>query len=361
MAKIAVVSDPHLWNHKAFAGESKGGLNERARLGLATLRSAIIQAQEVGCEHFIVAGDLFDHWNVPPQLLSATMGVLGMSDMEIHLLRGNHDMQSFQPKDNALNALTWGGNIRVYEEPELNREIDVLFLPFTDPENRKEIKGEGGTLVLHTGIIADDTPEYLSNSVDAITMPGLLDVMAATGSRFAFAGHWHFNRQYMDLAGGRYVFQVGTLCPASFRPTEVGLSGFGNMYVFDSEKPDMPTKLMIAGPRFVDIRSEEDLQAVLNSPLVADHAFVRGIYRPGSGKELLDVLRANSHRLAGWEVVPDSKETQQQARELANRTVMTTGIEEAISEYVAAMPVGEGVERKEVQGKVTAHLEKAGG
>lgn len=367
--KVAVISDLHIGNFSAFSGAYSLGLNNRVRLSLATLIRAVDTARRNKCSDLIVAGDVFDSWNSSPQVVAGVMDALSEDasldeQMTVHLLAGNHDQHSPSKQDSALEPLGYmpeSSSVLVHDVARYRE--DFLFLPYSpnDPLDVIGSKAQPGTRVifLHAGLADDATSELLRQQQGALEVSRLIEAMRLTGATFAFAGHWHNSREWQlfDTIQNRpmHVVQTGTLCPASFRPTEVGIAGFGRMYLFDPDSTAKPTYVEIPGPRFVLVHDELELKQAIGA-CKGCNLFVRGVYEPGKGAEMAAMLKANEVALEAWEAVPDQKAVSVGAREAANRAALSSTAEEAIEEYIDGLKVEEVVDKKAVHSKVTEHL-----
>ena len=219
----AFIADLHLDNHRAWGGETVGGLNDRARRTLAVVREVAAAARREGCSKIAILGDVFNRANPTPQLVAGLAQVLLDGGVEWHLLVGNHDMVSEDPGDHALAPLAHVPRVFVHERPAV---VDgVLFAPYRRqpvtewlPEllalhRRPSTK----VLAAHFGLITSSTPDYLLRAPDAAASTWLSGLLRQNGYEAAFLGNWH-----QTLDHGR-CHQLGTICPHSFSDAQVGV------------------------------------------------------------------------------------------------------------------------------------------
>lgn len=225
MSVWAFCADLHIWNHRAWAGESISGINARGRRCLAVVEEALTHAADMGVTDFAMLGDIFDQSKPPPQLVAALGRVLvKFPTMRKHLLKGNHDEFSTDLGDHALAPFALMPNIHVHERPTVFG--DVLFLPFRREPVEEWIHKELETvragrssqkptiLAGHFGLKTSTTPFYLMDALDAFHIDALAKVMTAYGFTRAYVGNWHQSLTRNEPPCK--IVQCGTLIPAGF-------------------------------------------------------------------------------------------------------------------------------------------------
>ncbi len=211
-------ADLHLRNWKNYGGEMVAGVNARARRILTVVQDSLAIAVKAGSTDFVILGDIFDQANPSPQLVAALGEVLTASSLNVHLLVGNHDMMSEEAGDHALAPLALM-NVAVYDRPTVVG--DVLFVPYRkapvvswlDAELKIGQKKGATSLAGHFGLINADTPHFLKEAPDAISITGLHGRLAMFGFKSAFVGNWH---DFLRKPGPSEMIQCGTICPHQF-------------------------------------------------------------------------------------------------------------------------------------------------
>jgi len=293
---FAVVADVHVANHARFGGREEDGLNARGRFTIEALREAVTIADLRGCEHFVVAGDLFDNRRPEPAVVAAVQHVFADArerGLVVVAVPGNHDL---------LDADASGGNTtcaplwQVAQVPDHEGwwrigGYPVLVVPFQSRapmsqhlgevlsayghKEPKEFDGEGkpSLLITHVGVydLLSATP-WQKRAKDAIEAGFLLGLIEDAGIETAFVGNYHDHHRWTDVENGvRRVFQVGALCPVSF--SETGTVDRGLMAIYQNGGVSFVT---VPGPRFLDIetpRQVADLSSM--SDRLLERTFVR--------------------------------------------------------------------------------------
>lgn len=378
--KIAAVSDPHIWNHKKFGGPLVAGVNRRCSQAATALRLAAEKAKLVGAEVLVICGDLFDGVRPEPQVISEVMQALWTGPEHTVVVKGNHDSVSDQSGDNALGPLRAmvDQGVEVLDVPGKCSMAPVVVVPYRSGPASEWLEKDldlacTGTegkklLVLHQGIRDKDTPEFLRGAPDAVDANLLAELMQARKIRAAFAGHWHYprhwNYNYLEVDGllaenmGRVdIFQVGTLCPVGLRDETTCKDDYGRMVVWDTGS-ETYEEFCVPGPRFVRMGLADTAKVGLITRLVADHCQVYVTVETDdqvAGSCMLDGLRKVG--VVDGEVSLDTCESEAAARSAAQAVRGADTLREAISAYVAEMPLPDGVGRGEVLSRVMSYLE----
>lgn len=278
---LGIVADPHVANHRRYGGSMVAGLNQRGRWCVETLGRAAWIACNVGCDFFVVLGDLFDHTRPTPQLVRATARALldrppGKRAMRVVVILGNHDKQSEVENDHAAASLQMIDGIEVYSEPSCigfgGHQLILApyragraeeWLPNAVLRDRapwaRHFPTVDGTpprrvILTHLGVFDDDTPPYLREAKDAVGLGQARFLCDAVEADALYAGNWHSHKRWvgrnsMPAGPGSDAAEVvipGTLCPASYSDA---LGDNGHMVVYDS-KTNGFNKMTIDGPRF---------------------------------------------------------------------------------------------------------------
>lgn len=381
--RIAVVADVHLWNHRVHGGAAVGGLNRRCRQSLGALRAAVERAEALGAELFIIAGDLFDGVCPEPQLMAAAQNAL-RTEMGVVVLMGNHDLVSMDEGDHALGPLD--PMVTVADVPRLayTREagVAVLCVPYqTGPaskwlpdatralvqEHEKRYPMQQGTiprvLVTHVGLADEATPAFLKHVPDACDVRFFGALLAEHKISVGLAGNWHTHQRF-ELGGqGIQAYQIGALVPTGW--DNPGMDGYGSLMIVDLvEDPGVPTgkavvmREDIPGPRFLG-----NLEAGIAASRVGHKAYVRVPAEDAQvlrARQLLDAAMDRGEIQAG-EVVLDAIEARTSARAAAMVARSARTLSEALAEYVASMPLLEGVSREAVLTRARRYLRGGSG
>lgn len=283
--KVAWVADVHLGNHRRMGGPVVGSLNRRCRQILNVLHEAVVVAIDEGCEHFVVAGDLFDYARPEAPLIAAVQAELRcLLTQGCHpwLLLGNHEYISNKKGDNALAPLS--GLANIVEHPQIlalkergtGTTFEVAFLPHVAggasfSEVLELMHGSMThytVLCMHAGIADSKTPPWLRDSGDSVPVRDLV------GSPLTVAGNWHDAREWCmssqaAAAAHSTIIQLGALVPTGW--DNPGLERYGRVLIstHHNQKPAVTVdEKWLPGPRFVTVRSREEWAALPTSPLL---------------------------------------------------------------------------------------------
>lgn len=326
-------------------------LNRRAAMIRDVWGAAVARALRHGCEHFVVAGDLFDTANPSPRVLTAMARALDAAgELHFHLLVGNHDQRSDARGDNALAVLASIPNVTVYERPTFTHLGDepFLFVPFYKPtlEDRGDaldaqvelaFKGSGvpATLVTHFGVEDASTPPYLRGAHDAVHVDDVMAVMMRRGFPLCVTGNWHTPNSWAHRAGAPMVEQCGALVPTGFDNPG---PDYGHVVIAAYRGDGLPavSRVKVGGPRFYTVQVREGDERENWRPLVErtfqtmkgrSEAYIQFRSPPAMVVGVTDsvarvVDEALGRYLVAWEVVPDSATTHE-AQAAARAAVAT--------------------------------------
>lgn len=364
--RVALCADVHLSNHRRFGGEMISGLNRRFCQSIAVLENAVEVAACAGAKTLYVLGDLFDSAKPTPQEITAVMHIFDHgSDLDVHLVLGNHDQASNAEGDHALGPLAKMRNVTVYEQPV--HTYGMIVVPFqVGPAHEwlpgavakavsKSGKAAKRTLLLHMGISDENTPPFLRGASDSIPASELFTLMREHGIRNAFAGNWHNPDVWIDADGERLITQLGALVPTGF--DNPGLD-YGHIAILDTETDAVTCIELSGGPRFITSSFEElDLEDVAATGQM-HNLYLRVTARPKNVKlaqAALKELQADG-KLIAFEVLPDKEAASATAKNTARMTRNTTSVGEAVATYVAKTAMPEGADRKVVLRLVKDYL-----
>lgn len=349
---LAVISDPHIGNHRAFGGPEENGINRRCRLTLDALSAAVLKAAELGCRALFVAGDLFHTRRPEPAVTAAVQRVFDKAKeapqpMEIVVVPGNHDMLDAGAEGgNTACAPLWQSAhvVRGVEAfVPLQEDLLAVLVPYTArvsmaqhlvevlAKHPQPAPGVTGVLVTHVGVWDEADAKaapWMRRAKDGISAPMLFDLMEKARIRYAFVGNYH--NHWVWERDGMTIVQVGTLCPGSF-----GDEGLVDRGLMATLGPDGWAKHEIPGPRFVV--APEPIPPVLGLVPDPKRLFLRPVR--------WNVPEEVEARLGGvdWTAVTDVEDESDEGDAAPGPRAETPL--ESIGQYVEGMKLADGVER----------------
>lgn len=343
--RISFIADVHVGNPRRLGGKVESGINWRGNLILRSLKLAVEKAKR-DSDLLVVCGDLFDSSRPEPQLVAAVQRIL--EGMQTVVIVGNHDRVSGAPGDHALGPLEPVAT--VVEKTAMFRVggVNLLCLPF-----RKEavetwfgsevaVNSGADVIAAHFGVSDHDTPVWLLDSPDSITVGQAYKVLAAGGGQKSlFVGNWHESRDWRNsVEQVPSICQVGALVPTGWDNPG---GAYGGFVVYDSETRRY-VRHTITGPRFRTVTSSEELFALLeHSPFQSDDlTFVRATVDPADLPAAVGVVKEHEAE-DRVEVVADGTMAEVAAREAAQAATSAETLEEAIVAYVGGMELRKGV------------------
>lgn len=372
MTRIALCADVHLGNHRAQGGPITLGMNERCHLGLSVLRGALGVAFDHGCEEFVILGDLFDNDRPVPQLIRAVQDSFAAYELRVVVLRGNHDLRSVEPLDNAISPLAQ--HATTIECPSVLRvggKVDMLLVPFVPgpvaewlPQELALLQqyrkpGRRSILGMHAGISDDETAPYLRGASDSIDVTVLENLCKQFGISAAFAGHWH--NHVVWQGDGVEIVQLGALVPTGW--DDPGLDGYGQLAIYDTDANTIEL-VEISGPRFVAATSLQDAEKLINRAFFNDeHKQYRLFVRLTVGlAEMPAALawRDTVSNEAKVEVLPDATEAKVAARAGAMAAKSSDTLDAAVAAFVEQLNLAESVDRSRVLERTRFFLTEGG-
>jgi hypothetical protein len=315
VARIAVVADCHVANHRRWGGEVIAGLNQRARDCVATIARAVDLAVGRRCSALFVLGDLFDNVRPTPQLVAETARALACGTtsasltqyaLNVYVLLGNHDRASDAPGDHACASLALRYGVHVIEKPTVvlvgtSDQVEVLCVPYRSGRADDWLRDDVLSLntecpattrrrvvFTHVGIWDEETPEYMRAARDAVGVGQARWLCEQVRASYLMAGNWHHQRSWL-MAGGPAVPRTlhghrdsaavvipGTLCPASFSDAfdaqRADTSVNGQLVVLNTSRPDVE-HTFVAGPRFRSI-TEETMRSMVEDEAADQRGYV---------------------------------------------------------------------------------------
>lgn len=353
----AVIADVHLANHRLLGGESRAGLNTRAREICAVLARV---AELVAGDDLVIAGDLFDTARPSPQLIAAALDAL--AGARVRALVGNHDQVSDAPGDHALGPLRHAG-WAVVDSPTsaghvclpYSRDHRVSTLDRLEALLAHRCHSEDALVVLHAGIDdGETTPPWLRGAPGSVPLDPLVELASRYGVRAVVAGDWHQQKRWERR--GVQVAQVGALAPTGW--DNPGLDGYGGLVTWDGTT--LATH-QIPGPRFLATRSVRDLADQLDRAH-HEHTIRAQVTAPLDRLQQtsaeLEALAASRPALTGWRVVPDGAKLASETMEAVQRTHLA---DDRLAAWLDSYPLPDGVSRPRVAGLVAGALSRGEG
>jgi hypothetical protein len=216
------------------------------------------------------------------------------------------------------------------------------------------------TLLLHCGIHDAETRKAASwdmaSAHDAISVETLVEVCREHGIKRVFAGNWHSYRHWSFDGGDIQICQVGALVPTGW--DNPGLAGYGGLVGMDADLQVL--RLEIAGPRFVNVHSHEDLTEVLlaledrkrSSHFGEFSLFVRWHAPRGEREQAIARLQAlkDDGFVHAFEVPPHTATAREMVRSAAKTLRSDVTLTTALDAVASTAPMPAGVSRDRVVG-----------
>lgn len=361
---IAIISDLHIHNFRVFGGVKVSGINYRCHLAIVSLHKAVGIANSAKAKCLVITGDLFDVSDPSPQIVAAVIAELQRFNGDVHVIAGNHDLFSSAEGDHALGPMhshrTVGGKIYCWDQtvaPLWKHDsplVRSMFVPFRPepvadwlPKLLKEHSRQVDTLFAHFGIIDDETPKFLRAAPDAYPLGPLTELMKKHNVHRVVVGNWHEHQTWR--LGSREVVQVGALIPTGFN--NLGYKYGRVVLLEDGAKTRVIT---VPGPRFTKhVYPDISFERLSDLPL-----FYRVEAEPKDLVAARGILKQAKleGKIADFELLPSKEKAKAQARNAARATSQVAALKDAVSTFVGAMPLDQGVAREKVLARVQGYL-----
>lgn len=295
MAKLALVADCHIANHRRWGGPVEGGINQRGWECVKVLELAAAAALRHSCAAMFVLGDLFDNTRPSPSLVAATIRSLKAAHMPVYVILGNHDRQSMHALDQACASMEAVADIHVVTEPQLVRGlmaatggVEIGMVPYALGEAKDwlaagmaaiEWQHSERIVLTHCGIWDDDTPAYMKATKDSVGLGHVRWLCDAHQVKFFAAGNWHDPASWRpDTVGRPLVVIPGTLIPHNFSDPQE----HGRVVIYDTVSIQwtaikLPTPLFLKSIMLSNRSNEILIETIRNHYSAADaaRAYVR--------------------------------------------------------------------------------------
>jgi DNA repair exonuclease SbcCD nuclease subunit len=259
-----------------LAGEAQPRYSAARRDVVAALGSL---SADVGAEFVVVAGDVFEHNQLAPQVISQSLEAMRAIGIPVYLLPGNHDpLDASSVYTSALFTAECPDNVVVLDRAgvhEVRPELQIVAAPWrskaptTDlvADVLRDLSGlpadDGVTrvLVAHGGVdVLDPDPAKPS----LIPLSGLQDALGRGAVHYVALGDKH---SVTEVGGGGRVWYSGSPEVTNFDDVEPDP---GHVLVVDIDEADPQRPVTVEAPRvgrwrFVTLRHQVD-----NSRDIAD-------------------------------------------------------------------------------------------
>ena len=254
--KILFLGDTHFGNHRQFGGPIVAGINRRCQELLDAVEREVRRVQQLHPDlgAVVQVGDFFDQARPSAAIVDASIRMMkGFPDLEWHILKGNHDMATFDAPS-AVAPLGHVPGIRVYEQPKLVRIGSMKFgmIPYIDHSasvamhQSKHVLSQADTLVMHYGVVREPTrPDQIGvDQVNGIWKQYAVSMTSPHRYGNIISGHEHGER-----SAGEYDMAIGL---GSFADLDWSATRFSwpTLLILDSESGALD-HLEIEGPAFV--------------------------------------------------------------------------------------------------------------
>jgi DNA repair exonuclease SbcCD nuclease subunit len=248
-----------------LAGEAQPRYSAARRDAVAGLRSLVA---DVGAEFVVVAGDVFEHNQLSPQVVSQSLEAMRAIGIPVYLLPGNHDpLDASSVYTSALFTAECPANVTVLDRPgiyEVRPGLQIVAAPWRSKRPTTDLVAEvleglpadGATrvLVAHGGIdILDPDPTKPS----LIRLAGLEDAVARGALHYVALGDKH---SLTEVGGTGRVWYSGSPEVTNFDDVELDP---GHVLVVDLDDADALRPVTVEARkvgrwRFVTLRRQVD-------------------------------------------------------------------------------------------------------
>lgn len=190
----------HLHEWPSYSSLTSSGFNSRLYHQSLVLQEIVQSALVNNVRDIIFCGDLFhQRGKITPGVnfvLHEFFSNCAKSHVNIHIVLGNHDMQTALL--NGLHLLKGWSKVYVYDKPTRNHVHCWNFIPYTTNKEQLRVNlfndGNGGESIhfIHQGI--GGVPMGSGYVVDEIMTP----LMVPPGAIHCFAGHYHTHTKIND-------------------------------------------------------------------------------------------------------------------------------------------------------------------
>lgn len=332
-----LASDIHFHSWTTFASTNPDGINSRLQITMDELkRAAKVHEAIGGSKVLVIAGDVFHtrgavKTSVMNPVIDLFRHIREELGYEIHILSGNHDLESKESLRLSSSVTALEPFARVYSNSLKNDDLKLVFVPwFADVKSLKEELESIAfperceyDLIIHAPV--DDVIFGLpSHGLDAKYLSGL-------GFKRVFSGHYHCHK---DLGNG--VYSIGATTHQTF-----GDIGTKAGFLTVGEDTDEVIFHSSHAPRFVDINCENFEDAAL----LVDGNYVRCQIDLAKESDVALLREQFEQWGAKGVVINQVKNSTVTERSGAPVTTKAMSLESSISSFVASKGYSEEVDK----------------
>jgi DNA repair exonuclease SbcCD nuclease subunit len=255
-----------------LAGEAQARYSAARRDAVAGIGSL---AADVGAEFVVVAGDVFEHNQLAPQVISQSLEAMRAIKIPVYLLPGNHDpLDASSVYTSALFKTECPGNVMVLDRPGIHQVrpgLQIVAAPWRSKAPTTDLtadaldglSGDGVTrvLVAHGGVdVLDPDPTKPSR----IQLAVLEDALARGALHYVALGDKH---SVTEVGGTRRVWYSGAPEVTNYDDVEPDP---GHVLVVEIDETDPQRPVTVEAPRVGRWRFGTLSRQVDNSRDVAD-------------------------------------------------------------------------------------------
>ncbi len=258
-----------------LAGEAQPRYSAARRDAVAGLRAL---AADMGAEFVVVAGDVFEHNQLAPPVISQSLEAMRAIGVPVYLLPGNHDpLDASSVYTSALFTAECPANVTVLDRPgihEVRPGLQIVAAPWRSKapttdlvadvlRDLERLPADGVTrvLVAHGGVdVLDPDPTKPS----LIRLAGLEDALARGAVHYVALGDKH---SVTEVGSSGRVWYSGSLEVTNYDDVEPDP---GHVLVVDLDETDPQRPVCVETPQVGCWRFGTLRRAVDNSRDIAD-------------------------------------------------------------------------------------------
>ena len=258
-----------------LAGEAQPRYSAARRDAVAGLRAL---AADLGAEFLVVAGDVFEHNQLAPPVISQSLEAMRAIGIPVYLLPGNHDpLDASSVYTSALFTAECPANVTVLDRPgihEVRPGLQIVAAPWRSKapttdlvadvlRDLERLPADGVTrvLVAHGGVdVLDPDPTKPS----LIRLAGLEDALARGAVHYVALGDKH---SVTEVGSSGRVWYSGSLEVTNYDDVEPDP---GHVLVVDLDETDPQSPVCVETPQVGCWRFGTLRRAVDNSRDIAD-------------------------------------------------------------------------------------------
>jgi DNA repair exonuclease SbcCD nuclease subunit len=258
-----------------LAGEAQPRYSAARRDAVAGLRAL---AADMGAEFVVVAGDVFEHNQLAPPVISQSLEAMRAIGIPVYLLPGNHDpLDASSVYTSALFTAECPANVTVLDRPgihEVRPGLQIVAAPWRSKapttdlvadvlRDLERLPADGVTrvLVAHGGVdVLDPDPTKPS----LIRLAGLEDALARGAVHYVALGDKH---SVTEVGSSGRVWYSGSLEVTNYDDVEPDP---GHVLVVDLDETDPQRPVCVETPQVGCWRFGTLRRAVDNSRDIAD-------------------------------------------------------------------------------------------